>query len=434
MLLVLFAASALAAEPVHLSVDEAISRLEAQNPSVRRADAAVDGADAANLAALSAILPTLVGTGSYTRNNAEVTLDLGQLFDALAAMSGQPPSADAPGVITLQPLDAFSGAAALKVPLVSASAWAGISAAHHGQDAAQASAEATRSSLRGSAMQAFWMEAAAESMVGAQAASVERARALAESAERALNAGTATRLSVLQASTDLARREGDLLSGQASLEKARLAVGALLGEDGPVAVDLPAPAPHASADADALVQDALTHRGEVIAARAQVDAAHQSLLSSRLSYVPSLSGSFSAFASSEAYSTGEKTGWKASLDLSVPLVMGGARAASTSKASATVSDAEAALSAVQLSVAQQVRNAVTDLDVSAKRLEVAGRQLALAEEGARVAQHSFEEGLVDQATVLDALDRLDMARASQIDASARAGMASAALSAAVGRW
>ena len=172
----------------------------------------------------------------------------------------------------------------------------------------------------------------------------------------------------------------------------------------------------------------------VIAARAQVDAARQSLLSSRLSYVPSLSGSFSAFASSEAYSTGEKTGWKASLDLSVPLVMGGARAASTSKASATVSDAEAALSAVQLSVAQQVRNAVTDLDVSAKRLEVAGRQLALAEEGARVAQHSFEEGLVDQATVLDALDRLDMARASQIDASARAGMASAALSAAVGRW
>ena len=333
MLLVLFAASALAAEPVHLSVDEAIARLEAQNPSVRRADAAVDGADAANLAALSAILPTLVGTGSYTRNNAEVTLDLGQLFDALAeaearasmaraqadaalasasatkhagaasreasraakaqaaaltvqrenaerqadrleslgqdvstvqresartaadglskqvagagastaasvvqaaaaedqsraaasqadaaseavkaaeatlqrarlsvaecsvkapsngyvetlpwqvgelvqggailarlvdisevkatfylpnaevtldlgqlfdalaAMSGQPPSADAPGVITLQPLDAFSGAAALKVPLVSASAWAGISAAHHGQDAAQA--------------------------------------------------------------------------------------------------------------------------------------------------------------------------------------------------------------------------------------------------------------------------------------------------------
>lgn len=434
MLLVLFAASALAAEPVHLSVDEAISRLEAQNPSVRRADAAAQGADAASLAALSGVLPTLVGTGSYTRNNAEVTLDLGQLFDALAAMSGQAPSADAPGEIMLQPLDAFSGAVALKVPLLSPSAWAGISAAHHGQDAAQASAEATRSSLRGAAMQAFWMEAAAESLVQAQAASVERARALAESAERALNAGTATRLSVLQASTDLARREGELLTGQASLDRARLAVGTLLGEDGPVAVDLPPVPPHASADADALVQDALTHRGEVIAARAQVEAARQSLLSSRLSYAPSLSGSFTAFASSEAYSTGEKTGWKATLDLSVPLVMGGARAASTSKASAGLADAEAALEAAQLQVAAAVRNAVADLDVSAKRLEVATRQLALAEEGARVAQHSFEEGLVDQATVLDALDRLDMARASQIDAAARAGMASAALSAAVGRW
>lgn len=433
MLLVLFATAALAAEPTHLSVDEALARLEAHNPSVQRADAAVQGADAASLAALSSVLPSLTGVGNYTRNNAEVTLDLGQLLDAIAAMTGQPAS-DGPGVITLQPLDAFTGTASLKVPIVSASSWASIGAAHHAEHAAEANAEAVRSTLRGQALQAFWMEAAAESLVVAQQASVERARALAESAERAVNAGTATRLSMLQAQTDLARRQGELLQGQASLEKARLAVGALLGEDGPVAVDLGAPNPAASADADALVNEAYQTRGEIAAANASLEAARANLLSTRLTLVPTLSAGFAAFASTEPYPTGENTGWKATADLSWPLIMGGARSASAAKASASVADAEAALNAAKLQVAQQVRNAVADQRVAAARLETATRQRSLAEEAARVAQRSFEEGLVDQATVLDALDRLDMARASEIDATARVGMAEAALSAAVGRW
>ena len=51
-----------------------------------------------------------------------------------------------------------------------------------------------------------------------------------------------------------------------------------------------------------------------------------------------------------------------------------------------------------------------------------------------MAQRSFDEGAADLRSVLDALDRLDVARASEIDAKARVGIADAALHAAMGRW
>jgi outer membrane protein TolC len=436
-LLVLLPAT-LAAEPEHLTVDAALARLDAANPSLARASAQVTEARAASLQALSGILPTVTGTGSYVRNNAEVTLDLSPLFDALSQMTGQPVEG-ADGPIVLQPLDAVSGTATVRVPLIAPSAWVGIGAARHAVAAAGATEQALQESLRGTALQAFWAEAAAEGFVGAREASAERARTLATSAARAADIGTATRLGLLQAQTEVARREGDVLQARAALLKARIAVGALLGTDGPVVVELPPPpeAPAAGApglDADALVAGAYTHRAEVSAAEEQGAAARGQLTAAKLGVLPTVSGGFSAFASTVAYSTGDKTGWRASLDLTWPLVQGGLRQATVNRAGGVLAESEAALEATRLQVAQQVRTAVADLDVAVERRDLATRQRALAEEAARVAQRSFDEGVLDSAGVLDALDRLDLARVSELDATTRVGIADAALRAATGRW
>lgn len=433
-LLALLLPSVLAAEPRSLTVEEAIALLEAHSPAVARAEAQVEQLDGARLVALSASLPSLVANGAYVRNNAEVELALGQLMDALAALTGQSASGDTPDSILLQPLDSLSGNLALKVPLITPSAWASAGAAARSAQASEANADAVRSTTRGAALQAFWLAAAAEAMVEAAERSVERARALVVSAERSVAVGTATRLSLLQAQTDLARREGELLSSRAALTRARLAAGALLGLSEPVVVTLVEPSVVAAQDPDQLVTLALERRAELLAAEAQVEAARLQRLSARLGYVPSLSGSFTAFASNVAYSTGDKTGWRASLDLSWPLVSGGARLGTARRSEGAFLEAEAALRAVELQVTQQVQLAVVDADVAAQRREQAARQLELAEEGARVAQRSFDEGLVDSAAVLDALDRLDRARASQIDAVARLGLAGIALQTATGEW
>lgn len=436
MLTLLTLSMSLAAEPVHLSVDDALAELEAHNPTLARARAQAQGARGATLVALSGTLPSLSASGNYTRNNEEVELDLGELFDVLAVvaeMQGKEPP-EAPDAMVMQPLEAFSGALSVRVPLLVPQSWAQTAAAARGERAADASLEASLSSARATALQAFWSAGAAEAFVEAQDASVGRARALVQSAEAALAAGTSTRLALLQAQTELARREGDALQARASLEKARIAVGAALGKTEPVIVDLPGTPPATEPTEDAALSEAWAHRGEVRAAALQLESARAQLTAVYLGAAPTLSGSFSAFASSEPYVTGENTGWKGTVDLTWPLLQGGARAGSEIKARAAVADAEAALDGARVLVAQQVRSANADVRVAAARLEVAGRQRALAEEGARVAQRSFDEGLVDSATVLDALDRLDLARAAEIDARARLGMADAALRAALGRW
>lgn len=426
---------AVAGEPAHLTVDEALAALEAHHPGLARARAQAAGARGGTWTALSGTLPSVSATGSYTRNNEEVELDLGELFDVLgvvAEMQGKEPP-EAPDPMVMQPLEALSGTIAVKVPLVAPQSWAQTAAAGSAARAAEASVEASLSAARATALQAFWSAGAAEAFVAAQDASVERARALVASADAAVRAGTSTRLQLLQAQTDLARREGDALQARATLEKARVAVGAAIGSPDPVIVELPeAPAP--AGGEDAAVAEAWGARAEVKAAELALESARAQLTAVYLSAAPTLSGSFAAFASDQPYVTGEYTGWKGTVDLSWPLVVGGARVGQAMKARAGVQEAEAALDAAKLQVAQQVRAAQADVRVAAARVEVAGRQRALAEEGARVAQRSFDEGVVDSAAVLDALDRLDLARAAAIDAHARMGIADAALRAALGRW
>lgn len=425
-----------AADVVHLSLSDAMTALEEHNPSLARAQAQEDAARGSRLVALSGALPTLSANGSYTRNNEEASLDLGPLFDVLgtvAEMTGQE-KPEAPEAMVLQPLESFSGGASLRVPLLVPSAWVSVGAAEKGLQAADSSVEATQSSLRANAMMAIWSAAAAEAMVTAQEASVERAKTLVHSAEVAMQAGSTAPLTLLQAETDLARREGDLLQAQAVLEKARVAVGIAIGSSTPVAVELPAPGAVPVPEVESTVAEALATRGEVEAAQQQVEVARRQLLAVRLGALPTVSGSFNVFASSEPYVTGENTGWKGSIDLTWPVLQGGLRAGNDQRAQAALADAEAALEGVKLQVTQQVRNALADWRVASARVEVAGRQRQLAEEAVRVAQHAFDQGIGDATPVLDALDRLDLARAAEIDASARLGMAQVALHAATGRW
>lgn len=436
MLPFLVVTHALAAEPTHVSVETALATLEARNPSLARAEAQADAARGSATIALSGVLPSLTAVAGYTRNNAEASLDLSELFDVLGDLAemtgGERPVA--PDAVVIQPLESFNASGSLRVPLVAPGAWVSIAASRRGVEAADASLEASRSTLRATALQAFWSAGAAEAFVEAQAASVERARQLVTSAQTAVASGTSARLTLLEAQTDLARREGDLLQARANLEKARTAVGALLGGTEPVIVDLPQVSAPPPTETEAALADAYAHRGEVRAAEAQLAAARGQLLSVRLGALPTLSGSFNVSASSEPYVTGDNTAWKGTVDLTWPLLQGGARAGNETRAEAALADAAAALEAARVQVAQQVRNAVTDQGVAAARMDVAGRQRVLAEEAARVAQRSFDEGIADARTVLDALDRLDLARASEIDARARLGVAEAGLRAATGRW
>lgn len=415
-----------AAEPAHLSLDEALARLDAQSPALAAAAARADEVRAVRTQALAGVLPTLTATGGYTRNNAEVELDLSALADLMelaSQLSGQEVDAGAmPGKVTLQPLQSVNGAVALRVPLLNVAGWAQIGATRHAVVGAEQGQDAARLGLQAQLLSAALTAGAAESWVGVAEASAERSRRFAATTHKLVDAGVGPPLAALQADAEVVRHDQDLLSARAAREKARLAVGVLLGEEGPVVVELSPVEVGAPAD-----------RPELRAAREQVESAEQGLAAARAAALPYVSGSFAASASDVEFPTGDKTAWKATVDLTWPLVAGGQRMGRIDQAAAQLAQARASEAATRLSLGQEAVNAQADLDVAEARLELARAQVSLAERAAALAEQGYGAGTVSVTDLLDASDRLDRARFGLVDAEARVAMASVALRRAQGQ-
>ncbi len=403
--------------PPSLTLEEALRELDAQNLTMVQARARADEARAVVRQAASALVPTLSATGNYTRNSDQFVL----------------PSPVTGARIYVQPLEVFQAGATVRVPLLIPSALFDLGAAREGAEAARASADAARLDIRAAFAQSAWLAVMGEEIASASERAVDAARELEQSARRAVVAGTAAQLSVLQARTVTARRESDLVLARSELDRARLALGVFLGRSGPVRVTLPPEASAAALDADALSGEALSLRPEIRARTAEVSAAESQLGSARWRWAPQISASGSLFAANVPYPTGKQDGWRVTVDLAWPLYDGGYRYGKASEAQAAVAGAEAARSLTRLQVGQEVQNATRDVAVARERVRLGERQQEAAAEAAASARRGFAAGVAGSTEVIDANDRLFQAEVGLADARARLGTALVALDRAVGR-
>ncbi|MBI5546741.1 MAG: TolC family protein [Deltaproteobacteria bacterium] len=434
-------------EPVPLTAEEALRQLDAQNLTLAQARSRAQEAKGVVRQAMAAFLPALVAGGSYTRNSDSATLSLHPLLDSIEGglnrISPTPVRLDrtnVPDQTVIQPLEAFTGQASVRVPLFAANAYSDWQATKEAASAAEASIEVVRLQLRAALIQSASWSGAAEEI----AAASERALAIAleheKSAARNVEAGVAAPLSHLQARTEVVRRENDVVRTRADKERAWLALGVLLGKADPVRVVLPADEalPSASAaaagagDVDSLTRLALEARPELRVQQASMKAAERQLDSAWWRHAPQLSASFAAFASNVVYPTGDKAGWRASVDLAWTLYDGGFRYGKRAQAAAQIVTAQAAWEAQRIEISQQVKDSARDVDVASERLRLAKRQRELAQEVFGTAKRSFEAGLASSLDVLDANDRLYQADVGLADARARLGMARTALARATG--
>jgi outer membrane protein TolC len=412
--------------PRTLPLEEGLRELERQSPTLAQARARTEEAAGITRQALSAALPTLAAFGSYLRNSDAVRAPLSALH--LVA-----PAAPASPDLVIQPVEAFSATGLVRVPLVAPSAWADVGAAQSFERATDASAEAARLQLRAALVQAAWAAGAGEEIVAASERAVASADEQARLAERALAAGTGVPLSVLQARTELVRRQSDLVRARADLARARLAVGVLLGRAEPVHIPLaPAAAPSAL-DVRALVDVALARRPEVRAAAAQVEGAERQLTSAQLRLLPQVSATASAFAQSVPLPTAKNDGWRLTVDLSWALYDGGFRSGRARQAEGAIAEARGIARAQGLEIAREVEDAARDVQVAAERLKLAQEETALAGEAAATARRGFAAGISSSLDVLDANDRLYRSEVGMADARARLGAALAALDRATAR-
>ena len=430
----------LAAEVRTLTLDEALRLLDAQSPALAQARGRVDEARAVVGLATAPLLPTLGVSGAYTRNNAAAEISIAEILvpieQGLSQATGRPVTFDRsrlPGATVIQPLESFSAAAALRVPLFSAHAWKDRAAALSAADATEASVEAIRRGLRSALVEAAWWSAAVEEVVEASQKAVHAAGEHRASALRRVEAGLAPPLAGLQAETDLVQRESDLVDAAAARDRAWLALGVLLGAPEPVRVALPEDPLALAGDPETLVAEALAARPELRARAAAVEAARAQVESAWWRLAPGLSANLSGVASSVAFPTGDQTGWRATLDLQWALYDGGFRSARRRQAEAALAIAEAGLQAERLQITREVLDALREVEVSRERLRLAVRQRELAAEASSSASRSFEAGLTGSLDALDANLRIWQASVGLARTKARVGVAFTGLERAIGR-
>lgn len=384
-----------------LTLEQAYTRLDAANLDLAVARARAEQAAAVTESARAPLLPTLIGTGSYVRNNEEVSLRVGSF---LSQIPGAPNVPD----VVIQPLDAWSAAGTLRVPLFVPTAWHASAAANATERAAEATTSVVRQRARAALGSLAYGALALEEVVAAAERSIELARQQVASAERRVSAGTAASLDVTRAEAEKVRREGDLSRARADLERTRLALGVLLGEAAPVRIA----APVESTLLDGTVatatptEAAFERRPELRIVAAQEAAGDSMKASANSRFFPELHATGSLFASDEPYPTGENTGWRVAVELSIPLYDGGLRYGKRREADAAIALAHAEGARIRLQIRQEIADAERDVRLALERLRLAETRAALAREAAESAQRSFMVGIATSLDVLDANDKL----------------------------
>ena len=258
------------------------------------------------------------------------------------------------------------------------------------------------------------------------------------------NNGLATVVAVAQAQRQTAQARYTLAAAEGVERTARANLIAALGV--PAATDIDVmdsaelPLPPAPAESVSKVIDqALAHRPDVIAALGNVDAAEAALKGERRSYYPVIQLTGQAFqnigslnSDGSRYSTIDRPGQSIFLSFSVPLFDGGMRRNRISMADAKVREAQEQLAAARDSASQQVVRAYDGLLTSLAEYEAATVLSQAAHTAYDAALRSYRQEVgtyTDLATEENALVQGD----TQVeDALANAHTAAAALALSVG--
>ncbi len=429
MLVWMWAAPAWAGELVQLDLDEALARFNDDSPTAEQLAARVDEARALVRLATAPALPVLVAQGSYTRNNAEVSVGLGDAFSVLGDSLPFELEIDTSGLpddILIQPLNQLSTAASLQIPLLAPAAWAEIGAVRGQRDVVIANTEAAMSQARTALVRAAWFSRAAEELHETRERAVETTAEHLARAERRRDAGVGTALEVLAAETELSRRRSTLAQAEADLSKSRRALGALLGLGGQVRIDV-GEVPEDARNAEASVRSASTSHPDLAPARAVGAATERAGKAVWWRHAPTLSASGQVFASDVPFPTGLKSGWRVGLQLQWVLYDGGARYGMLGRSQAQRAGAQASARQVELDADREVRDALEAVAVARVRLQLAEAGLRTATAAEASSARLFDSGLVTHLDALDAQQRLAEADAGRAGAVALVGAALADL-------
>jgi len=411
------------ASSVSLTVEEAVARALANQPSIQQAQSSLEAARARVGEAQSTYWPALSATGSWTHIEPDQSISI--VLPGLGSFSL---------VVPVDNYDVHLGVSQVitqfgrRVDQVKV-AESGVSSARIGVEQAKTAVAYGTAQLFYGVL--FLQQQAAA--LDSQYANLEEHLRVIEVREQT---GSASRLEVLSTQVRMAALKGQQTDTRTQLARQLFALSQMIGVPSGTKIELDGALQpgDAAADPDALVAQALERRTEV---RQAAEAQRAAELTARLtldSAFPTLSarGAVGWRNGLEPTPTDMTFNWSAGVNLNVPLFQGFLAARSLEEMKSRVDAARAAAQAARLSVTTQVVQAWQDRQGARDQVAITANALDQARQMVDVAKVQYDIGVITNLEYLDAQTALETASLTNLGARYREVLSEYALRQATG--
>lgn len=419
--------AALPPGPVTLTLADAVRRgLETNLGLIASANASATAA-AQRVQALSALLPNISANTSESIMAVNLAA-YGFKFNVPASLGFSIPT-------VIGPFSYWQAQGSVSQSLYDPVARRNLKSAKDLERSAALSAKDARELVVLAVAGAYLQTVATGARIESQRAQVDNAQAIYDQAQVRKNAGTNSRIDVMRTLVQLETEKQRLTSLQSDFDQQKLALAGVIGLplDREIKLSEPltpetVPVPTAAQAID----QALELRSDLRAAQAQVDAARRAVDAARGERLPSvsLSGDY-GFSGPDPGSA--HTVYTGTVNVNVPVWMGGRIGADIREAEAALHQREAELADARRSIEQDVRSAILKLNTAAGQVQVAESNRTYAAETLREARDRFNLGVANTVEVVQAEQQVASAETDYVSSLLELDLARLTLSRATGQ-
>jgi outer membrane protein TolC len=388
--LILLLVPLLAAQDKPLTLDEAVKLALERNEQSTANQESVNAANARVQSARSYFFPALTSTSTYTRRAYEVRRLVGD------------------SEVVISKYNALAENLGLNLVLFDIRSMSGLSAVKAQRNADVAAAAENQRQLAFDVSQAFLATLGVDQLREAAQRRLGYASQSLAAAKARYAAGLVSVNDVTRAELEYATAEVGVTQNTGQVETATLQLGYLLAAPEAVRGKLVVPeflieaASATSANAEALVEEALARRLDVGSLRWAASARHHLAKAPMLGWIPSLSASGQYRLTNEAAFNNKNWNWNVGATLSWSVFDGGARFGQDKEQKALARIADLNLQAAMRQVDVQVRNALVSLDIQRAAVKQAVVAQEVAKKNAAETSELYRQGLASALQVADA--------------------------------
>ena len=408
-----------------LSLDEALKRALAYNLGAVGLTQTVRQNSAQVRTARSALLPNLNGSLSETVEQTDL------------AAFGLRISIPFPGVsipTVAGPFNYFALQASLSQTVANLTAVNNYRAAKATARASQYSLEDARDMITLAVGGSYLQVLAAQARIDAAQAQLNTANAVFNRSSEQHQNGVLGRLNVDQSQLQTLAQQQQIITLRNDLAKQKINLARLTGLEPNANYQLTdsfpfSPAPVQSVN-DAVVR-AEQQRADLKAAQAQVEAAQKSLAAARAERLPSasLSAYYEAIGMNPSQSHGA---FSVTGTVSIPIWQGGKMEANIAQAQAVLAQRQAELEDTRGQIEAGVRSAYLDLEAASGQVEVARKNLTVAQETLEMTRARMEAGVINTVEVVQSQQTVSSAQLDLINSVFAHNLAKLSLARAMG--